>query len=129
MLDSFYTHEKKFEAWRDGFPGVKDETREFLENLANPNRKKRLWPHQIRAIQRVVFAYELLEKKNVLLNIVTGGGKTAIIAAVMAWLKYSYGISKFLILVPNTVVKDRLEKDFQAGKIFSDFQLFPQGEE
>ena len=129
IIDSFYPYVKQFEQWRDGFPGVKDETREFLENLLNPNRKKRLWTHQIRAVERVIFAYEVLEKKNVLLNIVTGGGKTAIIAAVMAWLKYSHGISKFLVLVPNTVVKDRLEKDFQAAKIFSDFQLFPPGDE
>ena len=125
MLDSFYSYVRDFEEWRDGFPDVKDETREFLLNLLNPNKKRRMWSHQVRAVERVIYSYEILKKKNVLLNIVTGGGKTAIIASIIAWLKYAHNISKFLILVPNTVVRDRLEKDFDKAKVFGDFGLFP----
>lgn len=41
---------------------------------------RRLWRHQEEALLRVVYAYELLQLKALLLNIVTGGGKTAIMA-------------------------------------------------
>jgi ABC-type uncharacterized transport system permease subunit len=41
---------------------------------------------------RVVYAYELLHWKELLLNIVTGGGKTAIMGAVVAWLKVSHNL-------------------------------------
>lgn len=127
MLDSFVPYLRQFEDWRDsGFPGIKDETREFLENLRSADRPRKLWPLQLRAIERVVYCYEILGRRNLLLNIVTGGGKTAIIAAVMAWLKSSHGINKFMVLVPNTVVRDRLEKDFLGGKIFTEFEFFPR---
>jgi hypothetical protein len=39
-----------------------------------------LWPHQQQGFLRAVYTYEILYWKNELLNIVTGGGKTAIIA-------------------------------------------------
>src|SRR5438445_8925628 len=127
MLDAFYMHEKQFDEWvMEGYPGVKEDTRNFIENLLRPDRKFRLWKHQEWAILRSIYCYEVIGKKNVLLNIVTGGGKTAIIAAVIAWLKIAHSISKFLILVPNLIVRDRLEADFIESRIFIKAELFPE---
>ena len=79
---------------------------------------------------RVVYAHEILGKKTLgasglLLNIVTGGGKTALIAAVVAWLRIAHQVSKFVMLCPNLIVRDRLEDDFQDGKVFDDRGLIP----
>jgi len=57
---------------------------------------------------------------------VTGGGKTLIIGCIIAWLRLAHGVRKFLVLTPNLIVKDRLETDFAAGKIFKEWDLFPQ---
>lgn len=61
-----------------------------------------------------------------LLNIVTGGGKTALIAAIIAWLRISHGVEKFVLLCPNLIVRDRLEEDFEGGKVFRDRGLLPE---
>jgi len=114
----------------EGYYGVKDETKEFIENLVRHDREKKLWRHQEESILRVIYCYEILGKKNTLLNIVTGGGKTVIIAAVMAWLKMAHNVNKFLVLSPNLIVKDRLEVDFRPEKledgVFRKFGLFPK---
>ena len=90
-----------------------------------------LWPHQWEAFLRVVYAHEILGKVEIgadglLLNIVTGGGKTANIAAVIAWLRIAHDVQKFVLLCPNLIVRDRLEDDFQGGKVFKDRDLLPQ---
>ncbi|MDD5446800.1 MAG: DEAD/DEAH box helicase family protein, partial [Methanocellales archaeon] len=131
MKNSFIEHEEKFQRWKDEyFPEVKEETRHFIENLVDPKRKMRLWEHQLDGVLRVIYSYEILGKKNLLLNIVTGGGKTAIIGACIAWLKYAHKQDKFLIIVPNIIVKDRLEQDFlvkkQEDSVFKKFDLFPK---
>ena len=124
MQDSFLSHQENFERWRDeGYQSVKIETREFIENILRPDKKFKLWKHQIEGLLRTIYAYEVLQKKNCLLNIVTGGGKTAIIAAVIFWLKSVHGINKFLILTPNTIVRARLIKDFKDGVAFKNFQF------
>lgn len=111
MFNAFTEHEKAFNDWvMDGFPGVKDETREFIENLQRRDRKRTLWKNQKAGILRVIYTYEILKMKDLLLNIVTGGGKTVIIGAAVAWLKMAHGINKFLIIVPNLIVRDRLEQ-------------------
>ena len=79
---------------------------------------------------RVVYSHEVLGKKEIgadglLLNIVTGGGKTALIAAVIAWLRIARKVNKFVMLCPNLIVRDRLEDDFQNGKVFGDRGLIP----
>ena len=61
----------------------------------------------------------------VLLNIVTGGGKTAIIAALIVWLRIAHNVQKSVILCPNLIVRDRLEEDFKDGKVYKDRQLIP----
>ncbi len=60
-----------------------------------------------------------------MLNIVTGGGKTAIIAAVIAWLRIAHNVDRFVMLCPNLIVRDRLEDDFKGGKVFVDRDLIP----
>jgi len=124
MQDSFLQYVEDFESWRDsGFPNVKIETREFIDNVLRPDKKWKMWNHQIEALLRTIYAYEILEKKNCLLNIVTGGGKTAIIAAVIFWLKSVHNINKFLILTPNTIVRARLIQDFKDGLVFKNFEF------
>jgi len=127
MFDSFKEHERDFENWiLEGFPGIKEETRNFIEDLRRPDRTHRLWKNQIQGITRAIYAHDVLGMKNVLQNIVTGGGKTAIIAAVIAWLKVAHNINKFLIIVPNLIVRDRLEVDFKDKSVFKKFQFFPK---
>ncbi len=122
MQDSFLQYVEDFESWRDsGFPNVKLETREFIDNVLRPDKKWKMWNHQIEALLRTIYAYEILGKKNCLLNIVTGGGKTAIIGAVIFWLKSVHNINKFLILTPNTIVRARLIQDFKDGIVFKNF--------
>ena len=124
MQDSFLVHVDDFESWRDsGYPDVKLETREFIDNVLKPDKKYKMWSHQLEALLRTIYAYEVLGKKNLLLNIVTGGGKTAIIAAVIFWLKSVHNINKFLILTPNTIVRARLIQDFKDGAVFKNFEF------
>jgi type III restriction enzyme len=131
MFNAFLKHETDFRSWVDAdFPNIGPLSRDFLEHLRTPKDGKRmLWPHQMEGVQRTIYAYELLQIRDSLLNIVTGGGKTSIIAAVVAWLKYAHGVHKFLLLCPNTIVRDRLEDDFIDGKVFRAFGFFPPGAE
>ncbi|NQS98569.1 MAG: DEAD/DEAH box helicase family protein [candidate division Zixibacteria bacterium] len=120
-----------FRAWSDSkeFPGTNPLTRDFLQHLLREDATRKLWRHQREAVLRIIYSYELLNEKRLLLNIVTGGGKTAIIAAVIAWLKYSHNFDKFLLLCPNTIVRDRLEDDLKDANVFRYFQFFPPGAE
>ena len=131
MYYSFAPYEQDFRAWwqSGAFPDVNPLTRDFLTHLTRPDAPRRLWRHQEEALMRVVYACELLQWNELLLNIVTGGGKTAIIGAVVAWLKVCHDLHKFLLLCPNTIVRDRLEDDFTDAKVFRDFSFFPPGTE
>lgn len=136
MFNEFAKYEQSFQDWRrDGYPGVKAETYEYINFLSSPDddqapRDGTLWPHQWDAFLRVIYCYEVIGKQDIgsdglLLNVVTGGGKTAIIAAVIAWLKIAHNVAKFVLLCPNLVVRDRLEEDFDGGKVFKDRDLLP----
>jgi type III restriction enzyme len=128
MYNHFARYEQDFKTWIDaGYPDVNPLTRDFLEHLSDPNLPRKLWNHQSQALLRTIYAYELLHEKKLLLNIVTGGGKTAIIGAVIAWLKLCHDIQKFLVLCPNTIVRDRLQDDLRDGKVFREFRFFPPG--
>ena len=131
MYNAFAPYEQDFREWwaTKEFSGVSPLTRDYLQHLLRADVPHPLWRHQQEAVLRVVYAYELLQMKNALLNIVTGGGKTAIIGAVMAWLKVCHDIHKFLVLCPNTIVRDRLEDDLREAKVFRDFGCFPPGTE
>src|SRR3990172_7633476 len=91
MYDAFQPHKDKFEQWQtDGYPTDNPKTWMFVDNLLHPTQPNALFPHIKRAIIRAVFAYEKLGMRNQLLNVVTGGGKTAAIAAIIAWLKVAH---------------------------------------
>ncbi len=131
MYYSFAPYEQDFREWWNSreFAEVSPLTRDFLLHLTHPDAPRRLWRHQEEAVLRVVYAYELLQWNELLLNIVTGGGKTAIIGAVIAWLKVCHDLHKFLLLCPNTIVRDRLEDDLADAKVFRDFGFLPPGTE
>lgn len=136
MFNQFAKYEDAFRDWRrDGLPGLKADSYEYIDFLTSKDddqvaRSGTLWPHQWESFLRIVYAHEILGKKELgadglLLNIVTGGGKTAIIAAVVAWLRIAHNIQKFVMLCPNLIVRDRLEDDFQSGNVFKDRDLLP----
>jgi len=138
MFNEFARHEQAFADWRrDGYPGVKHETYQYIDFLSAPDndqapREGTLWPHQWQAFLRIVYCHEVLGSgtigdKGMLLNVVTGGGKTAVIAATVAWLRIVHDVRKFVLLCPNLIVRDRLEEDFEGGKVFTDRGLLPPG--
>ncbi len=118
MPDSFVQYEEEFKNWiMSGYPGVRTETMEFIEHLFQRNRGLQIWAHQKEGILRVIYSYEIQNRNlgnKYLLRIVTGGGKSLIIASIIAWLKYSHSIEfdKFILVCPNLIVKDRLNSDF-----------------
>lgn len=66
------------------------------------------------------------------LKMATGSGKTVVMAMSVAWahLNHVFGTiegmsSNFLILAPNVIVYQRLEKDFANGAIFHELPLVP----
>lgn len=136
MFNKFSAFEQDFAQWRrDGMPGLKAESYKYVEFLTSKDddqapRDGTLWPHQWESFLRVVYAHEILGKTEIgrdglLLNIVTGGGKTAVIAALIAWLRIAHDVQKFVLLCPNLIVRDRLEDDFDGGKVFKDRDLIP----
>lgn len=136
MFNKFAGCEEAFSAWRrGGMPGRNAASYKYVEFLTSKDddrlpRDGTLWPHQWESFLRVVYAHEILGKAEIgadglLLNIVTGGGKTAVIAAVIAWLRIAHGVQKFVMLCPNLIVRDRLEDDFEGGKVFTDRDLLP----
>ena len=136
MFNEFAKYEDAFRDWRrNGLPGLRSDSYDYVEFLTSKDddreaREGTLWPHQWESFLRVVYAHEILGKTEIganglLLNIVTGGGKTAIIAAVTAWLRIAHGVQKFVMLCPNLIVRDRLEDDFEGGKVFRDRDLLP----
>ncbi len=138
MINEFSPHENDFQQLvNDCYPGTRPQTLDYLQHLSDPEdytqpREGTLWEHQWEAFLRVVYAHEikwdeLVLPNGVLLNVVTGGGKTAIIAALMVWLRLAHDIQRFVLLCPNLIVRDRLEDDFQDGKVFADRDLIPKG--
>ena len=135
MQNAFLTYEDDFQLWVEGgFEPSKAETSEYLRFLADSDDERQprpggLWRHQWEALLRIVYARECqgrsLWDDGLLVNIVTGGGKTALIAAVMVWLRLAYDVQRFLVLCPNLIVRDRLEDDFQGGKVFTERELIP----
>ena len=136
MFNGFTQYEDAFRGWRrDGMPGLRAESYKYVDFLTSEEddqapRPGTLWPHQWESFLRVVYVHEILRDTDigadgVLLNIVTGGGKTAVIAALIAWLRIAYSIQKFALLCPNLIVRDRLEDDFEGGKVFKDRSLLP----
>ena len=135
MPNEFERLEGDFEAWVEGgYAPALPETQDYLRFLADPEDDRRprpggLWPHQWEALLRTVYAREVRKRdfweSGLLQTIVTGGGKTALIAAAMAWLRLAHNVQRFLILCPNLIVRDRLEADFRDGRVFRERGLLP----
>lgn len=109
----------KFKEWKENpnFPNIQNETskqraRTFFDIISNNQLEKPLYKHQQNAILQVIYAYEVEKDYDVLLDIVTGGGKTVIMCAVVAYFWQIHDINKFLILTPNTIVRERVKDDF-----------------
>jgi hypothetical protein len=107
----------------------------YIDFLTSPDddqavRPRTLWPHQGEAFLRVLYSHEILRTTEIgadglLLNVVTGGGKTAVIAAVVAGLRVAYDVQKLVMLCADPLVPDRLEDDFSGGRVFNDRDLLP----
>lgn len=130
MNYAFAPHEANFRDWcNSGFQGIPEKGRDFLKNLSAPTFTRPLWRHQLEAIRRSIYSFEVLGKKDLLANVVTGGGKTVIIGGVVAYMMQVHGIQQHLILVPNTVVRARLLDGFDPGAkdgdyVFREFPFF-----
>jgi type III restriction enzyme len=66
------------------------------------------------------------------LKMATGSGKTWVIAMAIVWSHFhkkrvpeSYLSTNFLIVAPNVIVYQRLEKDFASNRIFYELPLIP----
>lgn len=130
----FRQYEKDFSEWRKkGHEGIPDSGIDFLRNINSSQFKPKvdLWNEkqwkkvQVEAIERSIFAFEILGEKDVLTNIVTGGGKTTIIGAMIAYMRIVHDQTKFLILTPNTIVRSRLVDEFDPTSDKYIFNVFP----
>src|SRR3989344_9396203 len=130
----FKQHEENFKEWRrSGYRGIKDEAIAFLKHINSPAFKPKLdlfnekqWQKiQVEAIERCVYAFEILGEKDLLTNIVTGGGKTTIIGAMIAYMMIVHDQYKFLILTPNTIVRSRLTDEFDPNSDTYIYKVFP----
>ena len=136
MKYAFREHEQNFSEWcREGYNlplgnSQKFKAKDFLRNIDDPNFVPPLYRHQAESVKRVIYCYEVLGKKDLLVEVVTGGGKSVIIAGVVAYLMIVHDIQKFLILVPNTIVRARLKDEFnQESKtfVYNTFRFFYNG--
>lgn len=132
MKYSFKEHEKNYQEWcNNDYPIVDSEiaskVKDFIRNIENPNFTPRLYGHQLESIKRCIYSYEILDKKDLLLEIVTGGGKSAIIAGMISYFAIVHNLLRFLILVPNTIVRARLDDEFNPDSNNSKFvyNIFP----
>jgi len=133
MYYSFKPHEENFKEWvRSGFIGTPETGIAFLKHLSSPNFKpdmelfiEKQWKMQLEAIQRCVYCFEILGEKDLLTNIVTGGGKTTVIGAIIAYMMIVHDQTKFLILTPNTIVRERLVDDFDPNSNTYLYDTFP----
>ncbi|MCK4473840.1 DEAD/DEAH box helicase family protein [Candidatus Parcubacteria bacterium] len=134
MYYFFKQHEENFKEWKkSGYQGIPDAGIVFLKHLASENFKPdvKLWNDkqwrkvQLEAIERCVYCFELLDEKDLLTNIVTGGGKTTIIGAMIAYLMLVHNQYKFLILTPNTIVRERLVDEFDKNSETYIYDIFP----
>jgi hypothetical protein len=130
----FKPHEANFREWRKGgYIGIPEYGITFLKYLRSPQFKPKLklwnqcqWEKvQLEAIERCVYSFEILGEKDLLTNIVTGGGKTTVIGAMIAYFMIVHDQTKFLILTPNTIVRERLVDEFDPGSESYIYNVFP----
>src|SRR3989338_10819902 len=129
----FKSHEANFKEWRKNYEGIPKSGIAFLKHVNSQHFKPNLelwnekqWKKvQIEAIERCVYSFEVLGLKDVLTNIVTGGGKTTIIGAMIAYMIIVHDQNKFLILTPNTIVRSRLVDEFDPSSDIYMYNIFP----
>lgn len=133
----FKQHEENFKEWRNsGYGGIPPLGVDFLKHLTSRNFKPDLkvvkfwnekqWKKiQLEAIERCIYSFEVLGEKDLLTNIVTGGGKTTIIGAMIAYMMIVHEQYKFLILTPNTIVRERLDDEFDPDSPTYIYNVFP----
>jgi len=133
----FKQHEENFKEWRSSrYQGIPQAGIDFLEHLNSRNFKPDLkivkfwnekqWKKvQLEAIERCVYCFEVLGEKDLLTNIVTGGGKTTIIGALIVYMMIVHEQYKFLILTPNTIVRERLDDEFDPNSPTYIYNVFP----
>ena len=133
----FKQHEENFKEWRNSeYQGIPQVGVDFLKHLDSRNFKPDLkivkfwnekqWKKvQLEAIERCVYSFEVLGEKDLLTNIVTGGGKTTIIGAMIAYMMIVHEQYKFLILTPNTIVRERLDDEFDPDSPTYIYNVFP----
>jgi len=130
----FKQHEENFKEWRNsGYQGISPIGVDYLKHLRSRHFKPNLtlwndkqWQKvQLEAIERCVYSFEILGEKDLLTNIVTGGGKTTIIGAMIAYLMIVHDQYKFLILTPNTIVRERLVDEFDPHSDTYIYDVFP----
>lgn len=130
----FKQHEENFKDWRkSSYPGIPDSAVAFLKHINSSSFKPKLdlfnekqWKKiQVEAIERCVYAFEVLGEKDLLTNIVTGGGKTTIIGAMIAYMMIVHEQYKFLALTPNTIVRSRLQDEFEQDSEIYIYDTFP----
>ena len=80
-----------------------------------------LWPHQAEAIDTVSPFLDVQlgprteGRPSALVNIPTGGGKTAVIGTLANWHP---GLGRVLVLAPRTAIRDQLAKELSAERGF-----------
>src|SRR3972149_6377522 len=129
----FKPHKENFREWvRSGYIGMPETGIAFLKYLSSPSFKPKMelfsdkqWKMQLEAIQRCIYCFEILGEKDLLTNIVTGGGKTTVIGAMIAYLMIVHDQYKFLILTPNTIVRERLVDEFDQHSESYIYDIFP----
>ena len=122
---------ESYEEWRkERWISSCAETQSFLEHLfplGTVEGEKRLMPHQTEAVQRIIYSFEHAELNPLMTTLATGTGKTVVMASVIAWLACRGKIvNTFLLFCPNTIVRDRLRRDFESLGVFKEFNLFPR---
>ncbi|HBA26940.1 MAG TPA: hypothetical protein DCY98_06050 [Nitrospinae bacterium] len=136
MKYAFKEHEKNFFEWcRQGYDVALSEmqklkVKDFLKNIDDPNFVPPLYRHQAEAVKRAIYSHEVLGKKDLLVEVVTGGGKSVIIGGMIAYFMIVHDVSKFIVLVPNTIVRARLKDEFDPESktfVYNRFQFFYNG--
>jgi type III restriction enzyme len=130
MKYAFLQHEKNYVDWCTKGYSIPNNAKEqrikdFINNIENPNFHPQLYIHQRESLKRCIYSYEILEKKDLLLEIVTGGGKSAIIAGMIAYFTIVHDIRRYLVLVPNTIVRARLDDEFNPQSRIFVYNTFP----
>lgn len=87
--------------------------------MKNPSKVK-LWPHQAKATKMAAAYLDAAsqgrsQKKAALVNIPTGGGKTAVIGAIGHW---HAEVEVLLVVAPQSAIRDQLARELGGQRGF-----------